>query len=181
MAEFQSAFVNLIKNEGGWTNDLDDSGGETFKGIARKYNELWLGWKIIDGMKNNNKEKFLANLRENKKLDGLVEDFYKVNYWNKIRAGEINNQKIAESIFDFAVNAGIKTSVSLAQKVIDASSDGIIGEKSIRKLNSFSESGFINNFALEKIKRYVSITEKNKKNRKFFFGWIRRTLKDIEI
>jgi lysozyme family protein len=157
MAKFKQAFAKLIKNEGGWVNDPDDSGGETYRGIARKYNEVWIGWEIIDELKSQ--KLFPESLNKNDELNLLVEDFYRINYWDKIKADEINNQKITESIFDFAVNAGIKTSVRLAQKVINASSDGIIGENSLGKINLFGEREFINNFVLEKIKRYVSIVE----------------------
>lgn len=31
---------------------------------------------------------------------------------------------------------------------------------------------------IEKIKHYISICEKNSKNKKFFYGWIRRTMNE---
>lgn len=35
MADFKKAFVEVIKNEGGYVNDPDDPGGEIYKGVAR--------------------------------------------------------------------------------------------------------------------------------------------------
>ena len=35
---------------------------------------------------------------------------------------------------------------------------------------------FLSNFAIAKIVRYVAICKKNPKNRKYFFGWVCRTL-----
>jgi len=65
----------------------------------------------------------------------MVRNFYKGNYWDKVRGDDLNNQGVAEVIFDFAVNAGIKTSSKLAQIVIGATPDGIIGPKSVLMLN----------------------------------------------
>ncbi|MDR1034997.1 MAG: hypothetical protein LBT40_00015 [Deltaproteobacteria bacterium] len=32
--------------EGGWANNPADSGGETFRGIARNFHKSWPGWAI---------------------------------------------------------------------------------------------------------------------------------------
>ncbi len=36
MANFNNAFNLVLKNEGSYSNDPDDPGGETYKGISRK-------------------------------------------------------------------------------------------------------------------------------------------------
>ena len=42
-------FIDIVfKAEGFYSNDIDDSGGETLYGIARNKNPKWLGWKIVD-------------------------------------------------------------------------------------------------------------------------------------
>jgi lysozyme family protein len=38
MAEFKTAFEVTMKAEGGYVNDPDDPGGETYKGSARARN-----------------------------------------------------------------------------------------------------------------------------------------------
>ena len=38
MAYFGDAFKKLSIKEGGYVNDKDDAGGETYRGISRKYN-----------------------------------------------------------------------------------------------------------------------------------------------
>ena len=63
MADFASAFAATMKAEGGYVNDPQDPGGETYKVIACKMNSKWDGWTIIDLAK---KEKnFPANLDSN--------------------------------------------------------------------------------------------------------------------
>ena len=47
MANFKFAFGKTLTNEGGnksLVNDLDDTGGLTYKGIAFNKNPQWKGW-----------------------------------------------------------------------------------------------------------------------------------------
>lgn len=53
MANFKIALDKVLSREGGYINDPDDKGGETYKGISRKYNPDWKGWRIIDNTKKN--------------------------------------------------------------------------------------------------------------------------------
>ena len=51
MADFNQAFQLVIAHEGGYVNDPDDPGGETYKGVARKIHSKWEGWQNIDILK----------------------------------------------------------------------------------------------------------------------------------
>lgn len=177
MADFKTAIETTLKAEGGYVNDPDDPGGETYKGIARKRNAKWSGWVNIDLLKNKNGVP--KNLEDDIDLQSKVYALYEANYWDKIRGDEIKDQDIAESVFDFAVNAGPRTSAKLAQIVVGAVADGVIGPKTLEKINADDKRAFISTFAIAKISRYVSICEKRKESRKYFFGWVRRTLEGM--
>jgi lysozyme family protein len=174
MADFTQAFQLVIANEGGYGNDPDDPGGETYKGVARKIFSKWDGWIKIDLLKRQSG--FPGNLDKDAELQQDVEDFYRVNFWNKVKGDDISNQKVAESIFDFGVNAGIGTSASLAQLVVDADTDGVIGQESINKINAFNTDHFLAAFTVAKIARYVNIVKKRPTSRKYFYGWVLRSL-----
>lgn len=177
MADFEKALALTLKSEGGYVDDPDDPGGETYKGIARSRNPKWEGWVEIDILKT--KPNFPKNLDVSSILQEMVKDLYKVNYWHKIKGDDIEDQDIAESIFDFAVNAGPRTSSKLAQITVGAKPDGVIGPKTLAKINSDEKRAFLALFALAKIGRYVDICEKRKTSRKYFFGWVKRTLEGI--
>lgn len=168
MSDFSKALKAVLKNEGGYVNDPDDSGGETYKGIARNMWPKWDGWQIIDST-----PKF--NLDFNQDLQNLVSDFYRKNFWNAVNADLIESDAIATSIFDFAVNAGTKTAVMLAQSVVDAVQDGELGKNTANAINSMDAEKFLAGYQLAKIARYIAICKKNPKNRKFFYGWVCRT------
>lgn len=170
MAEFRSAFEKMIRNEGGYKlhQISSDKGGQTFAGIARNYHPNWPGWRFID-----------ADDLDNIDLTALVRDFYINNFWNKINGDQIEKQKVAEIIFDFAVNAGYRTAGKLAQLVVDATPDGILGPKTLSKLNQVEENDFTLRYALAKIARYAQIVNRDRSQNKFLLGWINRTLKGV--
>ncbi len=177
LADFKVSYDILLKNEGGYVNDPDDSGGETYKGVARNYHQNWQGWVVIDSMKHQ--PDFPSNLNDNQELNNLIAEFYENNFWDKVKGNDITEQGIAESIFDFAVNAGIRTSSKLAQKVVGANPDGKIGPNTLAKLNSFTVDNFKKSFALAKIEHYADICKRKPSNKKFLLGWINRTLSDL--
>ena len=180
MADFNKALLLILANEGGYVNDPADPGGETYKGIARKMNPDWLGWHIIDLLKAKNG--FPGSLHSPdeteivKQLDYEVKSFYYSNFWMKISGDKIINQQVAESIFDFAVNADDNVSILLAQSVVHAKQDGEIGPKTIEAINCFDPYHFLAAFALAKINRYVAICNKRPLSKKYFFGWVIRSL-----
>lgn len=177
MADFASAFAATMKAEGGYVNDPQDPGGETYKGVARKRNSKWDGWVIIDLAKQQNN--FPANLDSNTVLQDKIRDFYETNYWDKVQGDNIDNQRIAESIFDFAVNAGPIACTKLAQITVGSKPDGVIGPVTLDKINSEDPRLFLAQFSLNKIARYMHICKNRKASRKFLYGWIKRTLEVI--
>jgi lysozyme family protein len=177
MADFATAFALTMKAEGGYVNDPQDPGGETYKGIARKSNSKWEGWVTIDMLKRE--KSFPANLDAHAELQERIRQFYEINYWDKVRGDEILNQDVAESIFDFAVNAGPVASAKIAQICVGAEPDGVIGPVTVEKINQDDPRAFLSLFALNKIARYLSICEKRPESRKYFYGWVKRTLEAV--
>lgn len=174
MAQFKIAFQKTLLHEGNYSNDPSDLGGETYKGIARNMHASWSGWKIIDTSKK--KSGFPATLNKDAELQKQVEEFYLVSFWGPLKAYDIQNQSNADSIFDFAVNTGIKNCIRIVQKVVGATEDGIIGNETLAKLNEYNSILFRIEFTLAKIKYYIAITKKRPANKKFLYGWIVRAL-----
>jgi lysozyme family protein len=170
MAEFKPAFEKMIRNEGGYKlhQVSGDKGGQTYAGIARNYHPNWSGWRFLD-----------ADDLDNPDLTAKVRDFYKDNFWDKIKGSQIEKQKVAETLFDFAVNAGYRTAAKLAQLVVNTTPDGIIGSKTLSELNQVEENDFNLRYALAKIARYAQIVNRDRNQNKFLLGWINRTLKGV--
>lgn len=119
MADFKKALSKVLKWEAGYVNDPDDAGGETFAGVSRKNNKNWKGWPIIDKYKvgimlPQDLSRLNEKLFADDKLMALVDELYKSNYWDPIQLDIITSQRIAEEIFDTAVNMGVGTAVKFA-------------------------------------------------------------------
>jgi len=174
MANFNLALSKVLSHEGGYVNDPDDLGGETYKGISRKSHSSWSGWSIID--QNKIKPNFPKSIEANEKLRNLVEQFYFDTFWKPLKADEIQNQTSAESVFDFAVNAGNKTATKLAQYIVGTKADGIIGEKTLSKINSIDFGYFQTALTVAKLKYYLFIIQRRPTSKKFLLGWLSRSL-----
>lgn len=174
MAEFNIAFEKMLSHEGGYSNDPDDSGGETYKGISRAHHKNWSGWSRIDKYKG--KPDFLSIIDKDDLLQNEIEEFYRSNFWSPLNADQISNQTIANSIFDFGVNAGIATSVRLIQSIIGTKADGIIGEQTVKRLNSIDFSYVQAAFTVAKMEYYIHIIKQRPTNKKYLYGWIIRAL-----
>ena len=166
MADFAPAYEAMIRNEGGYVlHDVPgDRGGQTYAGIARNMNPRWPGWALID--------------RGQDVPAQLVREFYKFQYWDSIQGDRITSQVIAQTIFDFHVNAGA-VARKLAQLVVGVTPDGAIGDKTLAALNAYDEERFVMAYALAKIARYRDIVSRDRSQLKFLLGWINRTLQGV--
>ena len=174
MAEFKISLQKTLAHEGEYVNDPVDSGKETYRGISRTNHGDWKGWSIIDQYKV--KPNFPFSLANNVDLEKQVELFYLYEFWLPLKADQIQNQTTADSIFDFSVNAGINTSILLAQSIIGTKADGLVGEQTLKKLNSLDFGYFQPAFTVAKISHYIAIIKKRPANKKSLYGWIIRAL-----
>lgn len=151
---FEKAFAALMQHEGGYVDDPDDPGGETKYGISKR------AYPKLD----------IRNLTTDD-----ARGIYRRDYWDRIGGDAIGGARAA-AIFDFAVNAGVGTAARLAQTVVGAVPDGDIGLKSIEAITAMDEALFVTAYRLGRIARYTHLCENNPKLRKYFFGWVRRSL-----
>ena len=166
--EFNNKYDALHKNDG--------ENGYTFMGIYESAHPNWQGWNFIYKYKNSHEtiEKASAEAYKDTYLRELVKEFYKTEFWEKMRLDELKNERIADLIFKFAVNTGIKRAVKYAQTVADVRTDGLIGEKTAKALNSLDATIFEKKYKDIFKKFYDYLVEKNPKYEKFSAGWQKR-------
>jgi lysozyme family protein len=119
MAKFDKEFDKVILAEGGYVNDPDDAGGETYLGISRKNNPKWVGWEVIDDIKKKYGTKNITSrLKKDVALTNSAKLLYKQNYWDVLELDDIPSQGIAHQLFDTCVNCGKTTAIRIAQQVL---------------------------------------------------------------
>ena len=142
MAQFQPAFERLSKVEGGYVNNINDKGGETFMGICRKYYPKNYMWTLIDKIKLEvgNKVKLInERAKKNNDIINQVRGIYRQNYWNKLRLDEVPSQKIAQNLFDDAVNRGTAAAIKTAQKLVKLPITGRMSNELINRLSKYGQ------------------------------------------
>lgn len=171
---FEKAFEEVIGVEGGYSNNPNDSGGETNWGItesvAREY-----------GYKGRMKDLPIEKAQE----------IYKSEYWDvqNLDAVYSLSPAVALELFDTGVNQGVITSGKYLQRslnvlndrerfYLDITVDGIIGDQTIRSLwllRQVRETRGMN-VLLKMLNSlqgaaYVELAERREKDESFIFGW----------
>ncbi|SHJ28762.1 Glycosyl hydrolase 108 [Hymenobacter daecheongensis DSM 21074] len=129
MADFTAYFQILRANEGGYCNRPDDSGGETYRGIARKKNPQWNGWALVDATKARLYGRGLVpatdwlplshTLEADPAIGDRVLAFYKPQYWDTLGLDQLTSQSVADQIADHGVNAGVGRAARMVQQLLN--------------------------------------------------------------
>jgi len=185
MAIFKEAYDKTMGHEGGYVHDPDDVGGETYKGVARRYHPSWYGWSMIDDAKSESN--FPACLANDAELQEAVEDFYKDKYWDVNRLDEFP-QAVSEELFDTGVNMGIGRAAKFLQECLnylnrngslfdDLVVDGAIGPASLRAANTVlpkDEHTLLVMLNVCQGRHYMNYMTKSPTQEKFARGWFKR-------
>jgi lysozyme family protein len=132
MADFLTAYKITAKNEGGYANVEGDRGGETYCGITRPNFPKWAGWVKVDAYKPLKNGQIVNDAT----LEDLVHSFYKQNFWDKVKGDDIINQESANGIYDFAVNAGYRKAIILAQRALQIKETGVMDSTTLDTINN---------------------------------------------
>lgn len=176
---FCDIIIDVLDREGGYVDDPDDRGGETYKGIARNHHPDWEGWTIIDEYKGH--DNFPNVLEDSNDLQGLVFMFYRRTFWEPSKACKLPREH-REHYFDMCVNHGQKRAVLILQQAINSRGyniaiDGLIGPQTI-KHSSYVD---LKDVVYERIYFYSEIIYRNSSQMKFRKGWYNRALSFLTI
>lgn len=182
-ANFNKAFEYLIYHEGYYSNNIFDKGGETYCGISRTFNKNWGGWWRIDLFKKRN-GRINSNQRiEDNILDFYVKDFYS-NIWTKEGFNELNDQNIANYIFDFRINATVGSMI--IQDVVNENDrlgykiavDNVLDDTVMCAINNTdSKHRLMQDLKNRRIEFYNSIALRHPSQRQFLSHWLYRAKK----
>jgi lysozyme family protein len=187
MADFKVAYDRTAKIEGGYANTPGDSGGETWRGIARNYHPKWTGWSIIDSFKPISKN-FETNLRNSQTLQRLVLEFYKEEFWDVMCLDQVQNQDIANEMYDTGVNMDPRFPIEFLQKALNVTNrngkeypdvvvDGKMGAKTVAALNAHPRpKQILTLLNCQQGTRYMDIARSNPIQEKFMTSWLSRVV-----
>lgn len=125
---FDSAFTALIGNEGGYSNNPADSGGETMWGITAR---VARSHGYTGAMKDLPQDTAKHIARD--------------EYWTPAGCDHLPDG-LAFQVFDAAYNSGIRKAVVWLQMAVGSTVDGVYGPETDQAVKSISESSAIARF-----------------------------------
>ncbi len=174
---YEGAFEKIIGIEGRYSNNPNDSGGETMYGITARVARAY-GYS---GPMN------MMPLATAKQL-------YRAIYWDKLRLDEVSNvvgARVADELFDTAVNQGNVAAATYLQRSLnvlnqrsvlyaDIPVDGDLGNLTLEALRSyFRRRGQEGSTVLLRMLNalqaafYIELAERREKDEEFVYGWVK--------
>ena len=154
---FRDCLELVLKHEGGYVNHPSDPGGMTNLGVTKKVWEDWVGHPVT--------EKDMREL-----TPALVGPMYEMKYWRTSYCEKLP-RGLDLLVFSMAVNAGSGRSVKLLQDAIGVVADGVIGPKTMAKINEANVEALIDKFSEARTAFYKGL----KTFPVFGKGWLNRT------
>ena len=183
---FDDELARVLAHEGGYVNDPDDAGGETFRGISRVNWPNWQGWGYIDQIREHGVGK--AEIERNSDLALLVAKFYREQFWGRV-AGDSLPPDVAAEVFDTAVNAGVHRAVLWLQQALnllnrngkdyaDIAEDGKMGPGTLNALTAYlkrdTTTPLLKVMNVLQGAHYIDYMRKSPTQEKYARGWLNR-------
>jgi lysozyme family protein len=164
MAKIEKLAPIIAKWEGGYVNDKLDKGGATNMGIT-------IGtWRQVGYDKDQDGD------IDEQDIKALSKDDFKFvlkKYWDRWRADEIEDQKIANILVDWVWGSG-KWGIIIPQRLLGVEDDGIVGNKTLHILNTQHSQEFLKTLFNARTKFLDDIVKNNPSQKRFIKGWKNR-------
>lgn len=149
----------ILSWEGGFANDPDDKGGATNKGVTiATYRHVFGQHKTVDDLKHITDREWLTIFRR--------------YFWDKWKADQIKDQSIANLLVDWTWTSG-KYGITIPQKALSLTADGIVGPKTLRAINSYPDQKELFTYLWKQRQAYFKRIATGQQ-RKFLKGWLNR-------
>jgi len=182
MADFDPAVYYVMENEGGYSDQAQDSGGVTDYGITLAF------LKSIgkDGDLNNDGVVDAKDVQVMTRKE--AERIYNKYWWDKYKYHYIKSQIVATKIFDMSVNMGAHRATFLFHQCVNKfnplhghADDHEITPSFSKIVNSIDEHKLTMCLTSASVQFYKNIVRRNPKNKVFLKGWLRRALKIPDV
>lgn len=163
------AISHILGLEGGYVNDPNDRGGATNFGISD------LADGVPDGLIDINGDGLGDIPPEQLTVEQAIAIYYR-GYW-LANSCHIFPEYYALMVFDTAVNQGGSFARKTLQHTLGVKADGVIGNITLRALDSALELTLLTDYTQLRLLRYGNLVHKKPAQAKFLNGWINRSFK----
>jgi lysozyme family protein len=162
--EFDAAFERLLGHEGGFTQDSRDRGN-------------WTGGEVGKGVCKGTKYGISAAAYPGEDIEHLTTErarqIYRRDYWGPAGCDAVP-PAVKYTVFDMAVNSGVRAAVKALQKSVGETVDGVLGPRTLQAIQSMPADRLRLRFAAN---RLLLMTEAHSWPA-YGRGWVRRVATD---
>lgn len=164
MADLSKALEFVLPNEGGYSNNPADKGGETMRGITEATARAY-------GYTGN-----MADLPLS-----VTTQIYGSEYWPGLES--VTSQAVASKIMDLRVNFGVSGGNRIAQEAVNqvveppVAVDGRWGPDTLDAVNSADPKDYLQALADMASSHYRGIVAEDPSQGQFLTGWLKRAAK----
>jgi lysozyme family protein len=155
----------ILKYEGGFVNDPKDHGGATNMGVTLAT------WRQVGYDKDGDGDIDADDIKLLSANDAI--SVLKLNYWNRWKADQINNQSIAEILVDWVWGSG-KWGIVIPQRILKVPDDGIVGNATLFAVNSANQRGLHEAIFQTRSRFILDLVKNHPEQKKFLDGWMNR-------
>lgn len=151
----------ILRWEGGYVNDPDDSGGATNKGITIATFRHYYGAS--------------ASIAQLKALtDEQWMQIFLCGFWSPFKADKIANQSVANICVDWAWASGTGTAIREVQALLGVDVDGIVGTKTLTAINQANQRHLFAKIQSARLRFVDAVVRRNPRKKKYLNGWRKR-------
>lgn len=156
---FENALAKTLGFEGGVSDHPLDRGGLTKWGVTQRAYDLY-------------RNRHSQRVRPVTEMDDAeMRELYREDYWQPIQ-GDALPERLAEMVFDMAVNSGVSAAKRTLQRAVGAHVDGVIGPQTIAAAQLCSPIVFLKARAAH----FRDVVRNDPGQVEFLHGWINRLL-----
>jgi len=165
MASFELFAAKLFPLEGGFSDDPNDRGGATDRGVTIDT------WRQTGYDKDNDGDIDREDIRLLSVEDCM--NLLRYNYWDRWRGDEIRDQRVAAMLVDWLWCSG-KWGIIIPQRLLGVKADGIAGPVTIGRLNHENPGRFLIKVYNSRVAFIRDIIRNDPAQKRFEKGWMNR-------
>jgi lysozyme family protein len=160
MADVNLLIPKILQFEGGFVDDPDDHGGATNMGVTfGTFQTVFGNDKTVGDLQNMSIADFTTVLKK--------------YFWDRWLGDQINNQSVAEILVDWAWASG-HWGITIPQRILGVTADGIVGTKTITALNATDQHNFFDQVKSARFTFINNLVTMDLSQQKFEKGWNER-------
>jgi lysozyme family protein len=181
---FDDCFKYILRLEGGYVDNKNDSGGATNFGISTKYLKSIIQKRTQYDEFNDVLDRIEIPITKETIKNIDIEDarlIYLYDWWIRCNIEPLGNLLLCRKVFSACINIGEKKAVKLLQESINSlftdfkvDEDGKIGNQTVTAVSKIDKEALIDIYVLNLCEFYKNLSKEKKQFSGFLKGWLNR-------